>query len=160
MPPITRVFIHGLESSSQGTKGLYFKENYPDMIVDDYPGTFRDRMDKLAGQLKGRNDLIIVGSSYGGLMAAVYSCEHESTMRKLILLAPALNLEEFHPFLDRKLSLPVIIFHGAADDVVPVAPVKKIAESVFMNLEYHIIDDDHPLHSRFASLPWKRLLSP
>ena len=32
----TRVFIHGLESTSQGTKGVYFRERYPDMIINDY----------------------------------------------------------------------------------------------------------------------------
>jgi predicted esterase len=159
MPPITRVFIHGLESSSGGTKGVYFKERYPDMVVDDYTGTFRERMDKLSKLLRDRDDLIIVGSSYGGLMAAVYACEHEQEVQKVILLAPALNLEEFHPFLNRKLSTPVTVFHGSSDDVVPVAPVRKIAESVFVNVDYHIIDDDHSLQRRFTSLPWDDLLS-
>ena len=160
MPPIVRVFIHGLESSTQGTKGVYFKQHYPDMIVEDYPGTFQERMEKLTALLKDRDNLIVVGSSYGGLMAAVYACENEKRMRKLILLAPALNLEEFQPYLKSKISLPVIVYHGAADDVVPVAPVKKIAETVFMNVEHHIIDDDHPLHAQFDSLPWNILLNP
>ena len=101
MPPIVRVFIHGLESSTQGTKGVYFKQHYPDMIVEDYPGTFRERMEKLTALLKDRDNLIVVGSSYGGLMAAVYACENEKRMRKLILLAPALNLEEFQLRVER-----------------------------------------------------------
>ncbi|HEU20066.1 MAG TPA: alpha/beta hydrolase [Deltaproteobacteria bacterium] len=159
MPSITRVFIHGLESSSQGTKGVYFKERYPDMIVEDYPGTFRQRMDKLNTLLKQRDTVILVGSSYGGLMAAVYACENEEKIKKLILLAPALNMEEFHSCLKKTLSLPVIVYHGASDAVVPVPAVKKIAETVFANVEYHVIDDDHSLHGRFESLEWDTLLN-
>ena len=30
---VTRVFIHGLESSSRGTKGVFFRDRYPDMII-------------------------------------------------------------------------------------------------------------------------------
>lgn len=160
MTSITRVFVHGLESSSQGNKGVYFKQHYPDMIVEDYPGTFRERMDKLNALLKDRDNLIVVGSSYGGLMAAVYACENDARMRKLILLAPALNLEEFDPYLKNIISLPVVVYHGAADDVVPVAAVKKIAGAVFPNVEYNIIDDDHSLHAKFESLDWEMLLQP
>ncbi|MBT8490511.1 MAG: alpha/beta hydrolase, partial [Deltaproteobacteria bacterium] len=91
----TRVFIHGLESSSQGTKGIYFRERYPDMIIEDYPGSFEERMLKLNKVLSDKKDLILVGSSYGGLMASVFTCTNEERVTRLILLAPALNLEEF-----------------------------------------------------------------
>ena len=59
------------------------------------PGDFTTRMHKLNDVLAGKTDLIIVGSSYGGLMAAQYAMENESRVKKLILLAPALNLPEF-----------------------------------------------------------------
>lgn len=155
----TRIFIHGLESSSQGTKGVYFKAAYPDMIVEDFPGTFDERMTKLNVLLAGTDDLVIVGSSYGGLMAAVYACENESRVRKVILLAPALNLDEFVPFRKRTVDIPVVVYHGKRDDVVPVDEVKAIATSVFTNLDYHIIDDDHPLHDKFETLDWTSLLA-
>ena len=48
---LTRVFIHGLESSGQGTKGVFFRERYPDMIIEDYFGSFSQRMEKLEGLL-------------------------------------------------------------------------------------------------------------
>ena len=72
----TRVFIHGLESTSQGTKGIYFRERYPEMIIEDYTGSLEARMEKLEAVLAGKEDLILVGSSYGGLMAAIYACRH------------------------------------------------------------------------------------
>jgi pimeloyl-ACP methyl ester carboxylesterase len=154
----TRVFIHGLESSSQGTKGIYFRERYPDMIIEDYPGTFEKRMLKLNKVLSDKKDLILVGSSYGGLMASVFTCTNEERVAKLILLAPALNLEEFDPYLNKKSNVPVVVYHGKNDDVVPVAPVQGIARNVFLNITYHVIDDDHSLHSNFPTLDWDMLL--
>ena len=156
---VTRAFIHGLESSSQGTKGVYFGEMYPDMIIEDYPGTFEERMIKLNDILAGKKELILVGSSYGGLMAAVFTCKNEEMVKKLILLAPALNLDEFKPYLNKKIQVPVIVYHGENDDVVPFVPVQNIAKTVFENISYNIINDDHSLHKNFASLDWNTLLS-
>ena len=156
---VTRVFIHGLESSSQGTKGVYFGEMYPDMIIEDYPGTFEERMIKLNDILAGKKELILVGSSYGGLMAAVFTCKNKERIKKLILLAPALNLDEFKPYLNKKIQVPVIVYHGKNDDVVPFVPVQNIAKTVFENISYNIINDDHSLHKSFASLDWNALLN-
>jgi len=123
----TRVFIHGLESSGKGTKGVFFRERYPDMIIEDFTGTFPERMKKLESLLSGMSDLILVGSSYGGLMAASYASQYEERVKKLILLAPALHLEEYHPYQNRKLYIPVVIYHGLQDDVVPLPGVRAIA---------------------------------
>jgi len=155
---MTRVFIHGLESSSQGDKGSYFRNHYPDMIIGDYTGSLKERMQTLYKKLEGKTDLILVGSSYGGLMAAIIGCEQEARVRKLILLAPALNLAGFAPYLSRRLSIPTVIFHGSDDDVVPPDTVRKIAEKVFVNLTYHRVSDDHPLHGTFSTMDWDSLL--
>ncbi|MCU0531196.1 MAG: alpha/beta hydrolase [Syntrophales bacterium] len=155
---VTRVFIHGLESSSQGTKGVFFRERYPDMIIDDFGGPLEERMEKLNGLLEGRQDLVLVGSSFGGLMAAIYACENEPRVRKVVLLAPALHIPDFSRCLDRRVKLPVLLVHGKNDDVVPPAAVKAIAERVFENLEYRLVDDDHSLHVSFPLMDWKALL--
>lgn len=155
----TRVFIHGLESSSQGTKSAFFKETYPDMIVEDFSGAFDERMAKLNTILAGKNDMILVGSSYGGLMASVFACRTEKKIRKLILLAPALN--HMPPKTPRliKLCFPVIIYHGSHDKVVPPGPVYELARTLFTNLTWYLVDDDHSLHKTFFSLDWENLLS-
>lgn len=159
MNDVTRVFIHGLESSGKGTKGLFFSENYPNMIIEDYYGPLSARMDTLQKVLEGKDALIIVGSSYGGLMAVLFACANPERVKKLILLAPALELqEEFSEFKDRRLDIPVIVYHGRHDDVVPVEPVRKIAADMFPNLEHHIIDDNHSIEKNFKLLDWKRLL--
>ena len=45
------VFIHGLESTAQGTKGQFFRLFFPEMIIEDYTGDFDTRMVKLRGLL-------------------------------------------------------------------------------------------------------------
>ena len=154
----TLVFIHGLESTAQGTKGQFFRQFFPQMIIEDYSGDFATRMRKLDGLLSSKNDLILVGSSYGGLMATQYAIDNENKVKKMILLAPALNLTEFKPPAHTKLLLPVIIYHGNNDDVVNPYIVKNIALKYFSNLEHHLVDDDHPLHKTFPVLDWNNLL--
>ncbi len=154
----TRVFIHGLESSSRGTKGTYFRKKYPDMSIENYPGSLEERMTKLRRILSEKRDIVLVGSSYGGLMAAMYACDNEHQIKRLVLLAPALNLEEFKPYLNREIKVPVILYHGSRDDVVPPEPVLGIASRVFQNLSHHIVDDDHPLSETFTSFDWDNLL--
>ncbi len=154
----TLVFIHGLESTAQGTKGQFFAQHFPGMIIEDYLGDFSARMSKLNRLLAGRDHLTIVGSSYGGLMAATYAMEHEDRVRKLVLLAPALNLSEFIPYLNRQLMMPVVLYHGTRDDVVDPQSVKNIALKCFRQLDHFMVDDDHPLRETFPVLDWKKLL--
>jgi len=154
----TRVFIHGLESSSRGTKGTYFTQHIPNMIVDDFPGSFTERMTKLSRLLINSDSCILVGSSYGGLMASVYTLEHPRAIHKLILLAPALTLPDLDPFPDRTINCPVTIYHGDHDEVVPPEAVRSVAEKLFTKLDYHRVDDDHSLHRTFSRLDWNTLL--
>lgn len=152
------VFIHGLESTSQGNKGRFFRQYFPEMIIEDYIGNFGQRMQKLSGLLAAKNNLILVGSSYGGLMAAQFALQNEEHIQKMILLAPALNLPEFSPNDGQKLQFPVIIYHGTDDNIVDPYAVKSIAGKVFRQLEHHLVNDDHSLHKTFPSLNWGKIL--
>lgn len=155
----TRVFIHGLDSSSQGTKGRFFRALYPGMIIEDFSGSLHQRMERLETLLAGKTDLILIGSSYGGLMAAVYACIHEERVKKLVLLAPALHLDVYKTYMSKKLHLPIDIFHGLRDEVVPLAAVREIAGQLFLNHTFTVLEDDHSLHSTFPALNWNSLLA-
>jgi pimeloyl-ACP methyl ester carboxylesterase len=158
MTNFTRVFIHGLDSSSRGTKGSFFRERYPGMLISDFSGPLEERMARLEQTLAGENNLILVGSSYGGLMAALYACKNEARVRRLILLAPALSHGDFSPYEEKPLELPVTLYHGRHDVVVPPGETLRIAEQLFGNLESHLVDDDHNLHIVFPTLDWDMLL--
>ena len=153
------IFIHGLESSSQGVKGRYFKERFPDMIVPDFVGTLVERMKKLREVLKGKSNINIVGSSYGGLMGTIFAMEEKDRVNKLILLAPAINY--LHMAIDepKKIDIPVWIYHGTRDEVIPLNEVRAVAEKIFQYLSFNIVDDDHFLYNTFKSIPWEKLLS-
>ena len=45
-----------------------------------------------------------------------------------------------------------------ARKVVPMAKVRAIAEQLFMNHKFNVVEDDHFLHSTFATLEWDTLL--
>lgn len=158
MTEITRVFLHGLDSSSRGTKGQFFRTRYPEMLLEDFSGPLAERMDTLDRSLGEKGNLILVGSSYGGLMAALFACRYRTRVRRLILLAPALEQADFTPWYDSPLQLPVTLYHGRQDIVVPPGPTRRIAERLFGDLDHHLVDDDHDLHRVFPTLDWDRLL--
>lgn len=158
MAELTRVFIHGLDSSSRGTKGTFFRGRYPQMLMEDFSGPLEARMAHLTESLAGKSSLILVGSSYGGLMAALFACRNQARVRRLILLAPALGHADFSPWYATPLRMPAVLYHGRRDTVVPPEPTRQIAERLFGNLESHLVDDDHDLHRTFPMLDWHRLL--
>jgi predicted esterase len=154
----TTIFIHGQESSSQGTKGIFFRNLFPEMIIPDFSGDVSERMLKLEELLRDKEGITMIGSSLGGLMAALYSFENKERIKKLILLAPAINLSEFNPYLSKTISIPVYVFHGREDEIIPIKDIQDISRKVFTNLNFSVLDDDHRLSKKFTSIDWPDLL--
>ena len=154
-----RIFIHGLESSNQGTKGLFFKREFPDMIVPNFPGTLQERMQKLNRTLSRQSGIRLVGSSFGGLMAALFAMENEGRIERMILLAPAINLMGFSNAHEREISVPTWIYHGKDDEVIPLETIEGVAKKTFRHLNFHVVDDDHYLHKTFKRIDWQELLN-
>jgi pimeloyl-ACP methyl ester carboxylesterase len=115
-------------------------------------------MANLRALLSGKSDIVLVGSSFGGLMGSMFAMENEPRVKRLILLAPAINLMEFSPYRERKLQIPVHLYHGRQDDVIPIEDVRKVARQVFSDLTFHAVDDDHHLHKTFEKIAWDTLL--
>ena len=153
-----KIFLHGLDSSSQGTKAVFFRERYPDMLIPDFSGTLEERMQTLEGILSDRPGLRMVGSSFGGLMATLFAMQHEPRVERLVLLAPAINLLGSSGYPERPISVPVQIYHGTHDEVIPLGEVKTVARRIFPLLTFHEVEDDHNLHKTFQSLDWDELL--
>ena len=155
-----KIFLHGLDSGNQGTKGRFFQERYPDVIVPNFNGPLAERMEKLKGILLGETGIIIVGSSFGGLMAAIFAIENASQVDRLVLLAPAINLLSSMNYKGKNTSVPAWVFHGKNDEVIPLNQVEAMARKLFSQLSFHVVDDDHFLHNTFKSLDWDKLLNP
>ncbi len=153
------IYLHGLESNSQTYKAALVRARYPDLLVPDFTGSLDERMRQLYPILGSASNWTLIGSSFGGLMAALFSTRHPAQVRRQVLLAPALVLPEFAENLPAPIDVPTIIIHGKQDAVVPVAVNKPLAEKVFRNLDYRIVDDDHRLHKAAEQLDWKELIS-
>ena len=153
------VYLHGSESDSNSGKARLFREWFPGMVTPDFTGSFEERMRQLYLILSDKTDWTLIGSSYGGLMGTIFTLDHATQVRKLILLAPALNLD---PLASRTnlqpVSVPTIIIHGTLDTVVPLEPVRVIAQKLFTDLTYHIVEDDHRLHKSAHALDWNDIL--
>ena len=154
-----RIFIHGLESSNKGTKAVFFREKYPDMIIPIFTGNLPERMEKLNRVLSDKSDIRIVGSSFGGLMASLFAMENGSQVKRMILLAPAINMIGFTPQKQAKVSVPVWIYHGRDDEVISLTDIDPVAKEIFTDLSFNIVDDDHFLHKTFKTLDWDTLLA-
>jgi pimeloyl-ACP methyl ester carboxylesterase len=154
-----KIFLHGLESSNQGTKARFFQDRYPDMIVPNFTGPLAERMEKLNGILSSERSITLVGSSFGGLMAAIFAIENEPQVDRLILLAPAINLLSSMDYREKNISVPAWIFHGKSDAVIPLKQVEAMADKLFSQLSFQVVDDDHFLHKTFKTLDWDNLLA-
>lgn len=154
------IYLHGLESDSNSGKARQFREWFPGMLTPDFKGSFEERMTQLEPILAAKEDWTLIGSSFGGLMGTVYTCRHPTRVRKLVLLAPALLRDPFGSFLDLEpVSVPTIIIHGTLDIVVPPGPVREVAQRLFTNLTYHIVEDDHRLHKTAQEMDWRTILA-
>ncbi|HLA06225.1 MAG TPA: alpha/beta fold hydrolase [Anaerolineales bacterium] len=160
------IYLHGLESDSNSGKARQFREWFPGMLTPDFTGTLEERMTQLLPILGKEKDWTIIGSSFGGLMGAAFTCDHPTQVRKLILLAPALMLPPFasriHSTTLRTIPKPVsvktIVIHGTLDNVVPLEPVREIAQTFFTDLTYIVVEDDHRLHKSVQELDWIKIL--
>ena len=154
------IYLHGSDSNSNSGKARLFREWFPGMLTPDFIGSFAERMSQLYSILSDKTDWTLIGSSYGGLMGTMFTLDHTTQVRKLILLAPALTLEPLASLSDpRPVSVPTHLIHGTLDTVVPFEPVRTIAQKLFTNLTVHIVEDDHRLQKSAYELDWNVILA-
>lgn len=158
--PLSRnlIFIHGLISSGQGFKGNLLRGLFPDILTPDFDGPLENRMARLTAILSGGSSWTIVGSSFGGLMGALFTAQHSQQVNKLIMLAPALIWPDFAQALPPPVSVPAVVYHGLRDEVIPLELVRPLAEQVFLNLSFHAVDDDHGLRNTMQTIDWPTLV--
>lgn len=161
------IFIHGLESSGDGFKGQLLRKALPGCLTPNFtPYTtqisirslLKKRMEQLISILKEKTNWIIIGSSFGGLMATLFTLEYPSKVSKLILLAPYLSTPAIDPQKYSPVAIRVIVFHGKLDEVIPIKRARACAEKIFTNLIYNTVDDDHSLKKTVQALDWEEII--
>ena len=165
---VNKLFIHGLESSGHGFKGNLFRKIIPEIMTPDFTAfdptlslesLLKKRMSELEIIINEKDNWIIIGSSFGGLMATIYAFQNPEKVISLILLAPFLNTELLELKRYSSIDIPVIIYHGKNDKVIPVKISQERAELIFSNLTYNLVDDDHQLRTTVSKIDWDYLLS-
>jgi pimeloyl-ACP methyl ester carboxylesterase len=157
--PTHILFIHGSDSSSQTYKATLLRDIFPGMFIPDFIGSLPERMGQLETILGAETGWRLVGSSLGGLMAALFAMKHPDQVHKLVLLAPALTLPGFTKSLSSPISIPTVIVQGTHDELIPLEPTRRLAEKIFTDLTYMVVDDDHRLHKTAEELDWEKLLT-
>lgn len=93
------VYLHGFASSPQSNKAQFFARRFAELgVACDVPRLDRGNFEALTvtGQLEvvdqavGEETVILMGSSLGGYVAAIYAARHKN-IERMILLAPALQ---------------------------------------------------------------------
>jgi alpha-beta hydrolase superfamily lysophospholipase len=161
------IFIHGLESTGKGFKGQFLKNQFPEILTPDFEPylssisikvLLEKRMLQLNTVLNDKKSWIIIGSSFGGLMGALYTLKHPGEVKMLILLAPFFGVNLINPSKFEPINVPVVVFHGKNDLTASLKKSKSISNMLFSNLEYHIVDDDHLLHKIVEKTNWIQLI--
>ncbi|MBP47334.1 MAG: alpha/beta hydrolase [Myxococcales bacterium] len=138
------VFFHGLESGPHGSKYQRLQARWPQIVAPDCQGV-RDpweRIERVELALADFDEpLVIVGSSFGGLIASHFAERHPSRVAALVLCAPALHVPE--PWMPKRAPVPTVIIHGVDDAVVPVQASRRWAER--FDLQLIEVADDHRL---------------
>ncbi|MBX3172427.1 MAG: alpha/beta fold hydrolase [Candidatus Eremiobacteraeota bacterium] len=147
------MFLHGLDSSSQGRKARLLASL--GVETPDFRGDLAARMAQLE-PLLGSERWVLIGSSFGGLMAALWTLRHPARVHRLILLAPAFHRPDF--VVERPVDVPTLLVHGTRDTVVPHELARARAGEAFSHLRVEWVDDDHRLEATARHLDWPALM--
>src|SRR5262245_9502789 len=91
------VYLHGFASSPQSTKAQFFRRRFedrgfaveiPQLDQGDFRALTITRQLEVIGRAAQDQPAIVMGSSLGGYLAALYASRH-SEVERLILMAPA-----------------------------------------------------------------------
>lgn len=136
------IFLHGLESGPHGTK-YHALLTRGEVISPDFQScpTLEERVVVAEAATRGMTNLCLVGSSFGGLLAAVMFQRYPERIGSYLLLAPALHRDEALEI--KSAPWPALILHGNRDEIVPFSASLEFSKRFSIPLIE--VDDDHRL---------------
>ena len=166
-------YIHGYLSEPNSTKGTLFKEKlnakaikYRDCEPEDL--VISDCIKRVKKEIKNDDNVVLIGSSLGGLLAAKTALE-KPTVKKLILLNPAIiplsvdiskiqgmpirilrDMKDIRLFV-KKINADILLLAGRFDDVVPNSWVIDFAKA--QDIDVQFLDDNHIFSNNLDKLP-------
>jgi hypothetical protein len=156
------IFLHGMESSPNGTKATYLREQFGAVSPALRHLGLKEQVSAVE-HFFGKNSAVVVGSSLGGLAALGLANKCPKKICHLILLAPAVGTfsqasfaeeEKTRPGLFREVcefaaltipeDVPATIIHGLEDSVVDTPAVVGLCTRS-KSSRLILVHDDHPL---------------
>jgi pimeloyl-ACP methyl ester carboxylesterase len=145
--PIAILLAHGLEGSPEGTKAKALGALGPPFRCPDGRGKIlAERVELLRPYLEREEQTLLIGSSYGGLVALHLACTYPDRIAGLILCAPALQHREA-PVLTLPalpVSIPCTLIHGTEDTLIPAALSQAYVREN-PHIELLLVEDNHRL---------------
>jgi alpha/beta superfamily hydrolase len=138
------VFLHGLESTPHGSKHQALRPIRPGVLAPDTRGVldWQQRLAIVERELAGLDDLVQAGSSFGGLLAALFADRHPEQVRGYLLCAPTLH--KGHADAVALVPERAVVVHAVADDIVPIEASRVFCRRI--GIEPVDVEDDHGLH--------------
>lgn len=134
-------FFHGLESGPHGSKYQAMAEHY-DVISPDFRDQYLETRLRTAEEVTRKHaNAILVGSSFGGLVAALLYDRYPERFASYLLLAPAIHYELAANITQTPATGTII--HGTQDDIIPIEPVRLFAKN--HALTFIEVEDGHRL---------------
>ena len=87
----------------------------------DFNGSLEARMSQLHALIGDAAGWTTLGSSFGGLMAALFACQRPQQVEKLVLRGRrALIPPDFAAVPTGPIDVPTVIYHGSQDPLIPL----------------------------------------
>lgn len=166
-------YIHGYLSSPDGTKAILFND-----ILNAHPIKYRtcepedlvinDCLQMIHKTIQDDVDVMLIGSSLGGFLAAKTALHHRS-VKKMVLLNPALipppvdvsqlpdmpqrilqDMQD-NDLFTKKIQADILIVLGTNDMVVPNS--WAISFATVQEARIHFLHDDHQFSQNLTYLP-------
>jgi pimeloyl-ACP methyl ester carboxylesterase len=151
-------FLHGLDSSPNGTKASVLKRHYPDCLVPSLPPDIHLRVEIVEKAVQ--EPMIFTGSSLGGLTAIMYAMRHPEMVNGMVLLAPAVGTRDKSKSIlgDKDEGLldslyipggfPTVVIAALRDALIPVSAIRALIHRSPKpeRIQLHEVYDDHDLH--------------
>ena len=113
-------FFHGLESGPHGAKYHLIKQTYPELRSPNFQNMdIHERIAAASKLTEGQQNLTLIGSSFGGLLAARLYSLFPERINNLVLLAPAVHTDEGAKVERMPSAAHVRVMHSYDDDIVP-----------------------------------------
>ncbi|MDG1545269.1 MAG: alpha/beta fold hydrolase [Candidatus Poseidoniia archaeon] len=148
------IWAHGLWGSPNGSKVTAIRESGIEVISPDFNNMELEERIDILNEIVSKEEVVLAGSSYGGLACALVAQQQPEQVKGMLLLAPALHLPETPNDVPEDLvapnNFPVTIIHSFTDEIVPISASKDYIKRSGNNLRLIEVEDSHVLENSFS----------